>query len=79
MTVKAGGASQMLTEEAAMRGVTIEQLADSVLAEAAKAAAIELDRVKLSLAVDACRSEAQIQKLMADAGIRLRENALASA
>jgi hypothetical protein len=78
VTVKAGGSSAMLTEEAAMRGVTVEQLADAVLAEAAKAAALELARVRLSLAVDAARSEAEIQTLLSDAGIRLRENALTS-
>lgn len=75
--VKAGRPSPELELEAIERRVTVEQLADQVLAEAAKAWTLELARVKLSLAVDAAPSERAVQEILAAAGIRFRQGSIA--
>ncbi len=69
--VVAGEKSTLLSAEAALRGVKVEQLAQSILEKRAADDDLELQRVKTKLAIRKASSEARIRKIMKKNGISM--------
>lgn len=63
--------SELLSTEAQMRGLTIDALAAAILAKAAELNTLELERVRINIAIDACQRVSDIGKLMIDERIDL--------
>lgn len=67
--VLAGGASSLLTAEAALRGMTPEALAHAIQVAAAAGEAAELERVAAKLAIRAAATHAAVRAILADLSI----------
>lgn len=62
--VLAGGQSDMIEQEAALRGKTPEEMAQIIFDMAAKSTQMEIGRMKVNLMIEAAKNEAEILEVL---------------
>lgn len=70
--ILAGESSEMIEQEAELRGLTPMQMAQAISDMAAQSAELEIARMKVNVSIEAAKSEADIVKILDSMGLSLR-------
>lgn len=70
--VLAGEASEMIEQEAALRGLTPIEMAQTISNMAAQSTDLEIARMKVNIRIDEAKTEAEIVKILGEMGLSLQ-------